>query len=313
MNQPIITVENLTYYYPGKKALENVSFAIEKGGITALVGPNGAGKSTLLRSLAGLDLPFSGKIAIAGVNVLGDPRLAHTKIGYLSDDFRLYKDLTVRDVLQFIGGCHGFSGQVLQQKLDWVAQTLRLENVIAQKCGTLSRGWRQRTGIAMAIIHQPEVLLLDEPASGLDPEARAELSSIMKTLQGQGMTSLVSSHILAELEEYCTSMLVLRSGQVQQHISLEAHRQEQKSLLIITFHLPLTAEQEGLIEAVAGQKAVLANAQRTTAHLSAAHDPARHHELLKALLAKGLPVCGFAMEEVSLQKLYLETSEGRPA
>lgn len=116
MIQPVISVENLTYYYPGKKALENVSFAIDKGSITALVGPNGAGKSTLLRSLAGLDLPFTGKIKVAGVDVLEDPRLAHTKIGYLSDDFGLYSDLTVRDVLLFMGGCHNFSGEALQDR-----------------------------------------------------------------------------------------------------------------------------------------------------------------------------------------------------
>lgn len=309
MNQPVITVENLTYYYPGKKALEDVSFAIDKGGITALVGPNGSGKSTLLRSLAGLDLPLAGKIEIAGVNVLSDPRLAHTRIGYLSDDFGLYKDLAAQDVLKFIGGCHGFTGAALRQKLDWVTQTLRLESVLSQKCGTLSRGWRQRTGIAMAILHQPEVLLLDEPASGLDPEARAELSSIMRTLRDMGITSLVSSHILAELEEYCTSMLVLRNGRVQQHVSLQAHQQQQKIMLVITFSAPLTAEQKAVISRVAGQPATMANSQRTVAHLPAAHDPAGHHALLKALLEKGLPVCGFAPQEVSLQSLYLETAE----
>lgn len=309
MNQPVISVKDLTYYYPGKMALENVSFTIEKGSITALVGPNGAGKSTLLRSLAGLDLPFAGEIEIAGVNVIKDPRLAHTRIGYLSDDFGLYKDLAVCDVLEFIAGCHGFTGETLKQNLDWVTQTLRLETVLKQKCGTLSRGWRQRTGIAMAILHQPEVLLLDEPASGLDPEARAELSSIMKALQARGITSLVSSHILAELEEYCTSMLVLRDGKVQQHVSLQAHRQEQKSLLTISFSVPLTPAQEETIVTVSGQPVTIVNSERTAVHISTSYDPAAHHTLLKALLAKDLPICGFTLEEATLQSLYLETAE----
>lgn len=308
MVESVITAENLTYYYPGKKALDDVSFALERGSITALVGPNGAGKSTLLRSLAGLDMPFSGNIHVAGVNVLKDPRVAHMKVGYLSDDFGLYNDLTVQDVLSFIGGCHGLFGAALQKKIDWAVELLNLKGIIKQKCGTLSRGWRQRTGIAMSILHQPEILLLDEPASGLDPEARMELSSIMRKLQAQGITSLVSSHILAELEEYCTAMLVLREGRIQQHVSLQSHRQEQRAVLVVTFAVGLSAEQESVLATVAGQKITMANSQRTIARISANHDPQSHHALLKTLLAKDIPVCGFVIEETSLQSLYLETS-----
>lgn len=309
MSQPIVSVEHINFYYPTKQALRDVSFALETGSITALVGPNGAGKSTLLRSLAGLDTPFSGKISVDGIDVAEDPRLAHTRIGYLSDDFGLYNELSVRDVLTFIAGCHNLTGQAATTRLDWVIATLRLGDVISQKCGTLSRGWRQRVGIAMSILHQPAMLMLDEPASGLDPEARGELSTILKTLQSQGMSILVSSHILAELEEYCTAMLVLRDGAIQQHVSLASHQQEKGITLRVSLTSSLSPEHEAIIlAATVGQK-VLLSTDRTVVHITASTDPSTHHSLLKTLIVKDIPVSGFAVEETSLQSLYLQISK----
>lgn len=310
MADAVITVKDLNYYYPGTKALEDVSFTINKGDITALVGPNGSGKTTMLRTLAGLDTPFSGKIEVANTNVLTDPRQAHTKIGYLSDDFGLYKDLVVKDVLEFIGGCHGLKDQALNDRIKWVTDLLRLEGVFDKKCGALSRGWRQRVGIAMSIVHKPEILLLDEPASGLDPEARAELSAVMLALQAEGITSLVSSHILAELEEYCTSMLVLRNGKIQKHVLLQEHRKTQKASLQITVLGALTEAQNKTVNDVAGQEAVEVSKddQTTTISIVVDYDHDANHALLKKLISKKIPVCGFTLKEVTLQRLYLETS-----
>ena len=265
----------------------------------------------MLRSLAGLDTPFAGSIEIAGVDVIEDTRFAHTKIGYLSDDFGVYKDLSVKDVLIFIGGCHGFTGKQLKERMDWVIALLGIEGILKQKCGTLSRGWRQRTGIAMAILHKPEVLLLDEPASGLDPEARFELSGVMRALKAEGMTSLVSSHILAELEEYCTSMLVLRAGRIQKHVSLADHTKKAESALIVSFHEALTDKHKEILVALIGENYTVKEqvAELTTVSFTTAHDPAGHHEILKKMMAKKLPVCGFTVAQSSLQSLYLETSQ----
>ena len=182
MTEAIVSVDSLTFHYPGKTALDTVSFSIPQGQITALVGPNGAGKTTLMRCLAGLDTPFSGKIQVAGVDVLESPRDAHALLGYLSDSFGLYDELTVQQVLEYIGGCHGLTGAALTERVLWVVNMLRLGGVSGQRCSTLSRGWRQRVGIGMSIIHKPRILILDEPASGLDPEARAELSVVLRTL-----------------------------------------------------------------------------------------------------------------------------------
>ncbi len=308
-----ITVDNLTYYYPAKLALDNVSFSLSHGSITALVGPNGAGKSTLMRNLAGLDTPYSGTINICGIDVFENPRLAHTKIGYLPDDFGLYDDLKVIDVLEFIGGCHNLSGVDLSNRIAQISTTLRLDHVMDQKCGTLSRGWRQRVGIAVAIIHMPDILILDEPASGLDPEARAELSSILKTLQKSGMTILVSSHILAELEEYCTAMLVLRDGKIQDHVTLTAHQESQQQTITVKLLSPIDNDVLEKIKLTAGQKMSASNTDTTTLHFQLSSDKNEHYALLKTLIGMNLAICSFTVDETSLQSLYLEIAHNKTA
>ncbi|MFA7275362.1 MAG: ABC transporter ATP-binding protein [Pseudobdellovibrionaceae bacterium] len=301
-----ISVQDLTYYYPSKCALKDVSFSLEQGSITALVGPNGAGKSTLMRNLAGLDVPYSGQISICGIDVHEHPRLAHTKIGYLPDDFGLYDDLKVSDVLEFMGGCHNLTGTALNERITLIANTLHLNDVLTQKCGTLSRGWRQRVGIALATIHMPDILMLDEPASGLDPEARAELSHVLKNLQAQGMTILVSSHILAELEEYCTAMLVLRDGKIQDHVTLTAHQQSRHQTIRVQLTTTLSPSHERtLLDILSAAPPVIAP-DKTSLQFEVGPEKEDHHALLKQIMALDIPVCSFTVEETSLQSLYLE-------
>jgi ABC-2 type transport system ATP-binding protein len=308
MLETIVSVDSLTFHYPTKTALENISFTMPPGNITALVGPNGAGKTTLMRCLAGLDTPFSGRIHIAGTDVLENPRQAHAKIGYLSDSFGLYDELTVFQILEYIGGCHTLSGTNLAERIDWVIRTLRLDHIKDQKCATLSRGWRQRVGIGMSIIHKPEILILDEPASGLDPEARAELSSVLKSLQSDGMTIMVSSHILAELEEYCTAMLVIRDGKIQDNIVLSSHQSAANVMLEITLAEPLTAQQETSLRGKYANLTLL-NPERLQLQSSAAQND--HHLILKDFIEAGVKVSAFVPAEKNLQTLYLEMAQAK--
>lgn len=304
MASPIISVCNLNYYYPDKKALENITFSIEPGHITALVGPNGAGKSTLMRCLAGLDTPFSGQIHINGTDALESPREIHKEIGYLSDDFGLYDELSVADVLTYIAGCHGITDQ---SKIDAVVQRIRIGDILKQNCGTLSRGWRQRVGIALSILHTPRILILDEPASGLDPEARSELSHILKTLQKDGMSILVSSHILSELEEYSTAMLVLRDGQIKEHITLEGHLASiQKCCISIGLASPLQQGAEDRVKSLTGISHLTIGADRSTLTIETVPDKKTQADILKTLIAEGLEVHSYRSEDASLQNLYLE-------
>ena len=226
MTKPIIEVIDLTFDYPGFRALERVSLTIEPGTVTALVGPNGAGKTTLLRCIAALETPLSGTIHVAGLDVFESPRGVHRLMGYLSDSFGLYGELTVAQALEYAARSQGLGdgagAGAVAGAVTSTAQRMGLSEKLQNMASTLSRGQRQRLAIGQAIIHSPQVLLLDEPASGLDPEARGSLAGVFKTLQAQGMSLLVSSHILAELDEYSTHMLALNQGRVLEHRALGA-------------------------------------------------------------------------------------------
>ncbi len=223
---PIIEVQDLSFEYPGHRALSGVRLAIEPGTVTALVGPNGAGKTTLMRCIAALDTPLSGRVRVDGLDVHEHPREAHRLMGYLSDNFGLYAELTVAQSLRYAARSQGLAPSAVDQAIQRTAQRLGLVDKLAQATGRLSRGQRQRVAIGQAIIHAPRVLLLDEPASGLDPEARSSLAGVFTELQAQGMTLLVSSHILAELDEYSTHMLALDAGRVLEHRALRSARQQ---------------------------------------------------------------------------------------
>lgn len=304
----MIGAEALVYEYPGKRALDGVSFSLPAASITALVGPNGAGKTTLLRCLAALDEPYSGSVEIAGIDVLRNPREAHRHIGYLPDHFGLYAELSVRQCLLYAGSARGLGGASLESRLTQVATQLAILEKLDDKAGSLSRGQRQRLAIAQSIIHRPSVLLLDEPASGLDPESRAGLSGLMRSLRAEGMTLVVSSHILAELEEYCTGMLVLQQGRVVEHRLLERMAQQGAARSVrIRLSQPfaqlreLLSSQSALSQLEIGERGASFQFGGADGELSA---------LLRVLVAAGLPVCEFAVEQASLQDVYLSAVEG---
>lgn len=221
----MITVSGLCFEYVDKIALNNISFTIKDRSITALVGPNGAGKTTLLRCLAALQKPLTGDIKINNIDVVDNPREAHRNIGYLSDFFGLYDDMKVIDSLMYIACSRNPDVDSASKAVQWAIEKVDLSSFYDKEISKLSRGMRQRVGIAQAIIHQPKVLLLDEPASGLDPEARYALSNLLVALNKTGMTMLVSSHILAELEDYCTDMLVLNNGNIVEQEVMQ-HKKE---------------------------------------------------------------------------------------
>lgn len=216
----MIEISQLVFEYPGHRALDGVSLHIGAGSVTALVGPNGAGKSTLMRCIAGLDQPLSGQIHVKGISVPEQPREVHRHLGYLSDFYGLYDRLSVQRCLEYSALSMGVSTEQVAERVQQVAVKLGLSQLLQRYPTELSRGQRQRVAIGQAIIHQPSVLLLDEPASGLDPEARSNLSQLFRSLQAQGMTLVVSSHILSELDEYCTHILSIREGRIENHEAL---------------------------------------------------------------------------------------------
>jgi ABC-2 type transport system ATP-binding protein len=210
----MIEVKDVVYDYPTQRALHGVSFTVEAGAVLAMVGPNGAGKTTLLRCMAALDNPTEGSIAIAGLDTRADPRGVHAAIGYLPDFFGLYEELSVRRALTYAARSRGVPPADAPKAVEEAAARVQLSDRMEARAGELSRGLKQRLAIGQTIVHRPRVLLLDEPAAGLDPEARGALSELILRLSKDGMTIVVSSHILAELEDYSTRMLMIRDGQV---------------------------------------------------------------------------------------------------
>jgi ABC-2 type transport system ATP-binding protein len=210
----MIDAENLVFDYPSGRALHGVSFVVRAGAVLALVGPNGAGKSTLMRCIAALDSPTEGAVIVQGYDTRRNPREIHEALGYLSDTFGLYDALTVRQALVYAARSRGVRAQETEAAVIAAAGRVGLSERLDSFAGELSRGLRQRLAIAQTIVHKPRVLLLDEPASGLDPDARNRLSELILSLAADGMTIMVSSHILSELDDYCTEMLMLDEGRI---------------------------------------------------------------------------------------------------
>jgi ABC-2 type transport system ATP-binding protein len=299
----MIEVKDLVFEYPGKRALNGVSFRIEPGNITALVGPNGAGKTTLLRCMAALEVPLHGEVHIDGENINEDPRACHRKLGYLSDFFGLYDELSVRQCLLHAAASRGILANQQARVVEQAATRLGIVDRLEIKAGALSRGLRQRLAIAQAVVHEPQILMLDEPASGLDPEARHSLAELFLTLRDQGMTLVVSSHILSELDEYSTDMLVLREGRIISHDLIE-----QQSAKAVNLQLSLIEPCCGLQTLLSGLSGVSAvNGDDSSAIISFSGDVADQHQLLKSLLDQGLPVCSFAEQQRNMQSAYLES------
>ena len=304
----MINVEQLIFEYPNLRALDEVSFHIPQGSITALVGPNGAGKTTLLRCMAALEQPVSGEIRINNIDVLEHPRECHRIIGYLSDFFGLYDRLTVRQCLHYVARAQGIADEDCAAAIAKVSHGLSITDRLDVLAGTLSRGLRQRVAIAQAIIHSPRVVLLDEPASGLDPEARHELAELFLDLQKQGMTLLVSSHILAELEAYSTDMLVLRDGKIIEQVAIKATTHAQDFKLVLASPVDNLA---AILQDIDKLK-VLKIEHNQLVLLQVQGDSQQQHALLTQLLAHHLPICEFAKITSNLQDTYLETIRQRP-
>src|SRR5215217_7480662 len=213
----IVEARGLVKRYEGNLAVGGVDLEIEAGEIFGLVGPNGAGKTTMLRMLATLLAPTSGDALIAGESVRRNPQGVRRVLGYMPDAFGVYDDMKVWEYLDFFGRCYGLGPAQRRRMIGDLLELVDLAHKRDAYVQSLSRGMQQRLCLAHALVHDPKVLLLDEPASGLDPRARVELRELLRELRSMGKTIVISSHILPELEELCTSVAIVDHGQVLAH------------------------------------------------------------------------------------------------
>lgn len=210
----MIQVDKLTKYYGAKRVLNRLAFRVEAGEIVGLVGKNGTGKSTALRILSGQLLPTSGSVRIDGISVPDNPQAVRERIGYLPEVPPLYKEMTVRAYLAFVGRLRRIPRRELAGSMQKVSEDTGLTDVMDERLGDLSKGYQQRAGIAQAIIHQPAVIMLDEPMAGLDPLQIVQIRDLIVSLRGQH-TVLFSSHILSEITNVCDRVILIDQGKVR--------------------------------------------------------------------------------------------------
>ena len=209
----MIFVEGLTKSYGEIQALRGMSFQVEQGEIVGLLGPNGAGKSTAIKCLTGYLHPDEGSVHVDGINVLDDPIEAQARIGYLPENTPLYPEMSVQSYLRMIAELRDVPDELIIEKLSDAIIATGLEQRLTQPIGQLSKGLRQRVGLAQAILHKPRLLILDEPTIGLDPTQIVEIRNLIKGLSGNS-TILFSSHILSEVEAVCDRVIILVNGEV---------------------------------------------------------------------------------------------------
>ena len=305
----MIAVQDLTKVYGVRTALDRVSFEVPAQEIFGFVGPNGAGKTTTLRILAALLEPTGGKAFIDGADVTRQRETVHTRIGYMPDFFGVYDQLTVGEYLDFYAACYRQPKQRRQKIVDDLLALVGMTDRKGQAVDTLSRGLKQRVCLARALVHDPAVLLLDEPASGLDPRARVEMREILKELQRMGKTIVISSHILPELTELCTMIGIIDHG----HMRAVGSVRDVIARLTSGRRLRITvvAEREAAVEVLEPLPAVKhVTTVNGTIEAEYEGDEVTASDILFALTGAGIRVSSFTPVDGGLEDAFLRaTSE----
>lgn len=302
-----IRTEDLTKQFDRHIAVHGVELEVQAGEVYGLIGPNGAGKTTLMRMLAAAEEPTVGEIYINGERLLRDRSNTNLKrlLGYLPDDFPLYDDLTVWDYLDYFARLYKLNPERRQRRLYDVLELVQLSTKRNSKIATLSRGMKQRLSLARTIIHEPILLLLDEPVSGLDPLARMQFRQIIKTLQEAGMTVLISSHVLSDLAELCTSVGIMELGFLVESCRLQDlyQRLSRQQILISTLgDLGVLERELKGNELVTDVEAVVGTNQVRVRFSGTEEDAA---ELLRALIHAKLPIANFQCTQEDLETIFL--------
>lgn len=307
---PVVDIQGLRVVYGKQVAVHGLSLAIPAGEVFGFIGPNGAGKTTTIKVLATLLKPTAGIVRVMGKNVMHSPQLVRRHVGYVPDSFGVYEDLTVVEYLNFFAAAY---------RIEWTRRAGTIRDVLSltdlghkadSQVDALSRGMKQRLGIARILLHDPQLLLLDEPASGLDPRARIELRELLKELQRLGKTILVSSHILHELSQFCTRIGIIEGGQLVADGSLaDIYR---KLDLKRTVHVQisnLTPKLMTAIERVPGIAAVNESADRLA--IQVREDELGMEDLLDALHDLGARMRMFQPEAMDMETAFMKLTEGR--
>jgi ABC-2 type transport system ATP-binding protein len=307
----IVRTEGLVKRYDNTLAVAGIDLSVDQGEIFGLVGPNGAGKTTTLRILATLLLPSAGTAEIAGMSVTRNPDGVRRVLGFMPDSFGVYDDMKVWEYLDFFARCYGMGAADRRRMIGDLLELVDLGSKRDDYVQTLSRGMQQRLCLAHALVHDPQVLLLDEPASGLDPRARVELRELLRELRTLGKTILISSHILPELEELCTSVAIVDRGQVLAQGRVSDIERRLRFGAVLRVRLLLEGEALEAARDRFGQDPDVASAvllEDGTIELGFRGDDAASARLLAESVAAGMPIVSFARAASDLEELFLQVT-----
>jgi ABC-2 type transport system ATP-binding protein len=307
----MIVVDKVSKYYGSRRAVADLSFEIREGECIGFLGLNGAGKSTTLRLLSCLLLPTSGRINVSGFDVVTHPHEIRKTIGYLPDTPPLYPEMTVREYLDFAGRLRGLSGAELDKRRDRVVEVCSLQDVVRSPISQLSHGYRQRVGIAQAIIHGPSLLILDEPIQGLDPVQIVEMRKMIGELRGEH-TILLSTHILSEIEATCDRILMMHQG----HIAAQGSEQQLAARLLA--NRTLTLEVRGTADALKAALTPVSEVRKLqidpvthvagVVRASVQVDEAARDYVSRAIVQAGLGLLSMHSESNGLEAVFLQLS-----
>src|SRR5947209_11669683 len=313
----MIRVQEITKKYARNLAVDHISFEVQKGEIVGFLGPNGAGKTTTMRMLTCFLPPTSGTATVAGFDVLEQPLEVKKRIGYLPEMPPLYPEMGTAEYLSFVGKLKGLSGAELSKRIDYVSERCAIADVKKKLLGRLSKGYRQRVGLAQAIIHNPEVLILDEPTAGLDPKQINETRDLIRALAGDH-TIILSTHILSEVEQTCEKVIIINKGRLMATDSVE-HLQNRaragESVLVEV------AGRNGLLDAqaviqrlqqVAGVSRVISkdsHAERAMFEVEIQHQQSIRGDVARAIVEGGWDLNELRSSAASLEEIFLQLTE----
>lgn len=307
--QPILEVSNLAKDFGEIRALSNVSFNIQRGQVLGFIGANGAGKTTTMRIIATLEQPTMGLIKIAGYDVVNFPRQVRNFIGWMPDAYGRYSRVTVFEYLDFYARAYGYRSSERTKRVQEVMDFVDLNPLRDRDTDALSKGMAQRLCLGRMLLHDPALLLMDEPAAGLDPKARVEFKHLVRLLAKSNKAVLISSHILSELEDMCDSILFINGGEIAHHGSTESLKQSNSKQIIV--NIRVAENVDGFVGWIALQPGieVLERLKDGCRVAFETNDPAMISATLKRMLVEGFLVLDFHRQERRLEEAFIDFLE----
>ena len=308
----MIELRRLHRFFGRTKAVNDVSFDVEQGKVFGFIGPNGAGKTTSMRILATLELPSFGDAFVDGFSVLDDPDRVRRRLGFMPDYFGVYANVNVQEYLDFFARAYGLRGAERTKALGYVMDFTELDKLALKPISGLSKGMKQRLCLGRTMIHDPAVMVLDEPAAGLDPRARIQLREMIRRLAADGKTILISSHILTELAEMCDVVGIIEQGRMLAVGSVQDIQRGRSGVQMRTWVRVRVLGGGGGLANWLAERTDVHELQHDGEHVSFAHDGVEqaHADLLREMVLAGFPVAAFGSQTKSLEEVFMQVTEG---